>query len=609
MEQLMKLAAMPESELNKAIAENPTWEALYHFSQLRVNILSPISFVGEEKVLLVGGECGALVGELCEKVSWLDVVESNPEFVKVMTKRWEDRKNLRIFEGGFSAFEEQLEDSYDVIFMFGDSFEEIEIITNKLNVGARLYFICENRFGLKYFAGCREDNSGELFRGLEGGIKGCYSLAEIKKRLDELELVINYKYYPYPDWKLPGTIFSEERLPMEGELWENERNFDGSRANLFDEQKVFDGIIEAGQFEVFSNSFMLELCWPRDKSFRDEKGRLIPGRRKTNCPMPKNERIIYCKASNDRAEKYRIYTDLIKTKEGTKEYKTYRKRPASEAAKYHLNEMSATYARLEKKTFGGNVVFNKCGMYKDGAHLEIVKGESLDKIAWESINDEEKLTEIFVSVKDSLDKVYDKCGFALVDEFRETFGDIPGYDSEDTRVDLGKVAKDLDCDLLLSNILVDGAMWTIIDYEWTFPFPVPVNFALYRCVKNFYIIHGIFDEEPAKKMMLKLGITEEQMPIFENMDNHMIREYVLRDYTNLSDLGQKLLKVSVGIPEIIEAAGKLKRKDEMIEELTTTLADTQKAVYELQNCTSMKITAPLRKIMAFFKDDSKEKHE
>ena len=63
------------------------------------------------------------------------------------------------------------------------------------------------------------------------------------------------------------------------------------------------------------------------------------------------------------------------------------------------------------------------------------------------------------------------------------------------------------------------------------------------------------------------------------------------------------------IPEIIEAAGKLKRKDEMIEELTTTLADTQKAVYELQNCTSMKITAPLRKIMAFFKDDSKEKHE
>lgn len=609
MEQLMKLAVMPESELNKAIAENPTWDALYHFSHIRTNILAPVTFVGEEKALLIGGECGALVGTLCDKVSWLDVTESNPDFVKTMTKRWENKKNLRIFEGEYSDFKDQLEESYDVIFMFGDSFENIESISDKLNIGARLYLICENRFGLKYFAGCREDNSGELFKGLEGGVKGCYSIKEIEKKLESMELNINFRYYPYPDWKLPGTIFSEERLPMEGELWENERNFDESRADLFNEQKVFDGIIENNQFEMFSNSFMLELCWPRDKSFRDEKGRLVPGRRKTNCPMPKNERIIYCKASNDRAEKFRIYTDLIKIKEGTKEHQLYRKRPASENAEKHLNEMSASFARLEKRTFGGNVVFNHCGMYKDGAHLEIAKGQSLDRIAWENINDEEKLTEIFMSVKDNIDKIYEKCGFALVDEFRETFGDIPTYAPDEERVDLGKSVKDLDCDLLLSNILVDEGMWTIIDYEWTFPFPIPMNFALYRCVKNFYIIHGIYDEAPAKKMMLKLGLTEEQLPIFEYMDNHMIREYALEGYTNLSDLGQKLLKVSVGIPEIIEAAGKLKRKDEMIEELTQTLADTQKAVYDLQNCTSMKITAPLRKIMAFFKDDSKENHE
>jgi len=609
MEQLMKMAAMPESEINKEIAENPTWDALYHFSQLRGNILSPISFVGEERVLLIGGECGALVKPLCEKVNWVDVVEPNPQFVKVMTKRHENLKNLRIFEGDFASFKDQLEENYDVIFAFGDMLEEIESIVDKLNVGARLYFICENRFGLKYFAGCREDYSNELFKGLEGGIKGCYSLKEIEKKLEELELVINYRYYPYPDWKLPGTIFSEERLPQVGELWENERNFEGSRANLFNEQKVFDGIIENDQFEMFSNSYMLEICWPRDKSFKDEKGRLIPGRRKTNCPMPKNERIIYCKASNDRNENFRIYTDLIKIKEGTKEYRTYRKRAAEPAANKHLSDMSTSYARLEKKSFGGNVVFNKCGMYKDGAHLEIAQGESLDKIAADCIDNEEKLTEIFMSVKDNIDKMYDKCGFALVDEFRGVFGDIPTYGPEEERVDLGKTVKDLDCDLLLSNILVDGGMWTIIDYEWTFPFPVPLNFALYRCVKNFYIIHGIFDEEPAKKMMLKLGLTEEQLPIFEYMDNHMIREYVLEDYTNLSDLGQKLLQVSVGIPEIIEAAGKLQRKDEMIEELTQTLSDTQKAVYELQNCTSMKITAPLRKIMAFLKDDSKEKHE
>lgn len=604
MENMMKLAEMPESELNKEIATNPSWEALYNFSHLRTNIFSTTIFTGEEKLLLVGGECGALVGYLCDKVAWVDVIEPNGDFVKVINKRFRVKNNLRIFEGDFEAFKEQLEPTYDVLVLFGEALENIASYSDKINVGGRILYICENRFGLKYFAGCREDNSGELFKGLEGEAKGCYSMKEIETKLSEIELQINYRYYPYPDWKFPGTIFSEERLPNEGELWENERNFDYPRASLFNEQKVFDGIIQSGQFEFFSNSYLLELGWPKDKSFRDEKGRLIPGRRKPLTPAPK-DRIIYAKASNDRAEKFRIITDLIKTKEGL----TYRKLPASEKAKRHLEDMAASFGRIEKRTFGGAVTLNKCSMFKEGAHLEVAKGKSLDEIAWENINDEKKLTEIFVSVKDAIDKIYEKCGFALVDEFREVFGDIPTYAPGEERVDLGKPVKDLDCDLLLSNILVDGDMWTIIDYEWTFPFPVPVNFALFRCVKNFYIIHGIYDEEIHKKMMFKLGINKDQIPIFEFMDNHMIREYVLEDYTNLSDLGQKLLKVSVGVPEIIEAQGKLKRKDEMIEELTKTLSDTQKAVYDLQNCTSMKITAPLRKIMAFFKDDSKEKHE
>ena len=601
----MKLAQLPESELNKAISEDPSWEALYHFSHLRTNIFAATTFVGEEKTLLVGGEGGALVGFLCDKTMSVDVLEPNPEFVKVINKRWEKKGNLRIFEGNFETFKSQLEDSYDLIVIFGESLYELDSVVDKLNVGARIIFICENRFGLKYFAGCREDYTKELFNGLEGGIKGCYSLKELENKFEEIGLEIVYRYYPYPDWKFPGTIFSQDRLPVEGELWENERNFDSSRAKLFDEQKVFDGIIANGDFVNFANSYMFELAWPKDKSFRDEKGRMIPGRRHTDCPMPKGDRIIYSKASNDRAESFRIFTDLIKTKDGF----IYRKRPASENAARHLNNMAASYGRCEKRTFGGDITYNKCAMYKDGAHLELVKGESLDKIAWENIDNEKKLTEIFISVKTAIEKIYEKCGFAAVEEFRETFGDIPTYDDGDERVDLGPSVKDLDCDLLLSNILVNEDMWTIIDYEWSFPFPVPVNFALYRCIKNFYIIHGIYDEEPAKNMMHKVGIKDEQMPIFEFMDNHMIREYVLEGYTNLSDLGQKLLKVSVGIPEIIEAQGKLQRKDEMIEELTKTLEETQKAVYELQNCTSMKITAPLRKIMAFFKDDSKEKHE
>ena len=47
-------------------------------------------------------------------------------------------------------------------------------------------------------------------------------------------------YYPYPDYKLPSVIFSDERLPHPGEFKENIRNFDNSRFIAFDEGKAFD---------------------------------------------------------------------------------------------------------------------------------------------------------------------------------------------------------------------------------------------------------------------------------------------------------------------------------------------------------------------------------
>ena len=39
----------------------------------------------------------------------------------------------------------------------------------------------------------------------------------------------------------------------------NIRNFDRSRLLLFDETKAFDGIIGAGLFREFSNSFLLRI--------------------------------------------------------------------------------------------------------------------------------------------------------------------------------------------------------------------------------------------------------------------------------------------------------------------------------------------------------------
>ena len=63
-------------------------------------------------------------------------------------------------------------------------------------------------------------------------------------------------FYPYPDYKLPVAIYSDEYLPEVGELQMNMRNFDGERVVAFDESRVFDNIIRNGQFPFFANSYL-----------------------------------------------------------------------------------------------------------------------------------------------------------------------------------------------------------------------------------------------------------------------------------------------------------------------------------------------------------------
>ena len=63
-------------------------------------------------------------------------------------------------------------------------------------------------------------------------------------------------YYPYPDYKFMHTLFSKDRLPENGELKDNIRNFDRDRLLLFDEKLAFENILRENEFPLFSNSYM-----------------------------------------------------------------------------------------------------------------------------------------------------------------------------------------------------------------------------------------------------------------------------------------------------------------------------------------------------------------
>jgi hypothetical protein len=138
------------------------------------------------------------------------------------------------------------------------------MVGNMLKPGGKIVVAIENRFGLKYVAGCKEDHLGKAFVGINGYSNRTDYVQTFTKR--ELECMIEnagytkYKfYYPYPDYKFPTAIYSDEYMPKKDELSNNARNYDSSRMVLFDEKEVFNGLIENGLFPYFSNSFLVTI--------------------------------------------------------------------------------------------------------------------------------------------------------------------------------------------------------------------------------------------------------------------------------------------------------------------------------------------------------------
>ena len=139
----------------------------------------------------------------------------------------------------------------------------LEIVGNHLKPEGKLIIAIENRMGMKYWAGCREDHVGYFYEGIEG-----YANTDGAKTFSKIELEKLFKragfnkynfYYPYPDYKFPSTIYSDEYLPKIGQLNRNTCNLDADRMLLFNESLVFDKLIEDEIFPMFSNSFLVEV--------------------------------------------------------------------------------------------------------------------------------------------------------------------------------------------------------------------------------------------------------------------------------------------------------------------------------------------------------------
>lgn len=264
----------PQCDYDRIAEERMSWPVLYHLSPMRGNCIEWIEMRKDaDTVLEIGAGCGAVTGELARRAKHVTCVELSKRRSIINATRNQELDNIEIYVGNFERVETALP-QFDVVALIGvleyaysyanaqrPNLDFLRAAGRHLKPGGRLVLAIENKFGMKYWAGCREDHTDRYFDSVEGYPGNhrvrTYGRTELDQLLQEAGFHRRVFYYPYPDYKLPTAIYSDSYLPAKGSLSDNGRNFAGERLVLFDERKAFDSVLDGGLFPEFANSFLV----------------------------------------------------------------------------------------------------------------------------------------------------------------------------------------------------------------------------------------------------------------------------------------------------------------------------------------------------------------
>ena len=266
----------PTEKIKEILDNNPSWPMRYHLSPIRENLLSWYEFPKKATLLEIGAGCGAITGFFTQKLSKVIAVELSKRRAEIITERYGDKNNLTVYVGNLNDI--NFLEKFDYITLIGvleyagkftytkNPFVDfLKNVKRYLKENGTLIIAIENKFGLKYWAGSKEDHTSRFFNSIENYPKKkdvqTFGKEEIKNIFREAGFKKFDFYYPMPDYKLPTEIFSDEYLPTENHNLRGGmfpvKDYSKKRELFFNEKLAMDNIIKNKQFDFFANSFLI----------------------------------------------------------------------------------------------------------------------------------------------------------------------------------------------------------------------------------------------------------------------------------------------------------------------------------------------------------------
>lgn len=497
------LDAYKNDSIEELIKKSVDWPIIYHFSDLRRNLLLWMKDNKDSSVLEIGAGMGAITQVLSEKFRNVECIELSEKRSMVNAYRNKCCDNIKITLGNFQDIEPYL-GTYDYITLIGvleyaalyvssdnPYLHMLKLVRKHLKHDGQLILAIENKLGLKYFNGINEDHTGIPYEGLNDycstGAVRTFSKKELAQMIKDAGFEDMKFYYPYPDYKLPTEIFSDKYLPKAGDLRSNDDNWAEPQIINFKMDTVWDQICEENLFPQFSNSFLIFA--------NGEK-----------------ESVVYAKYNPKRQAKFSAITIIAR-----EDNITYvEKRAGNMLAENHIGNIFKKENMWRKLNFPVDCVL---GNYADSSYKEpFLEGERVDHILYRMrYSRSVLLMELKKIVIDFLIPNNDLIDFFETSSFKNFFGNYNIVGEKSNRI------TNVDGSFCNMIKVTDGS-YKYIDCEWIVDFPVPYQYPAWRAVRRFYYQYyeSLKNNINLPKLFEILGISEKKQAVFEKMERHFM---------------------------------------------------------------------------------------
>ncbi len=263
------------------------------------------------------------------------------------------------------------------------------------------------------------------------------------------------------------------------------------------------------------------------------------------------KKIVYAKYNRTRKAKFQIGTRIF-LEDGKKYVEKF---ALTEEAQTHIENLEK-WSKVLADSYVNITFPTVVSCNGESVVFEYLEGRRLTDILSANMEDKESFLSEFIRYIEKLFawKEERTVPFSKTEDFQAVFGEVTGLDG-------AEAAGASNIDMIPDNVFCDGDTMYLIDNEWGFDFPIPVEFIKYRALFYFYR-----ENQQIKKWMseeefyMVLGINPEHVEAFQAMEN------AFQAYVHGEKFIDKYIQKTVPMDELKDSLSQAKNHVASLEE-------------------------------------------